>query len=193
MIPGNRPEDEAEDAFWAAFGDKLDADGVRSICIPVGTIPPHMRIEDLWDDDDFVKVVQIARDLGYARGFDDGKMEAVIDEAAEQSEVIEGTAVEQTVTIQDEYGNEVVVGSRCVYGAPDDESDPNYVVTVAAISDVDGDYDDELGRGVMIPPFVTVKFENGEDEDVIRTVADGNQSSYWDDLTFIVGDLKVIS
>lgn len=56
--------------------------------------------------------------------------------------------------IQDPHGRPVEVGTRVIFG-----TDQPGVVT--AISDVDGDFDDELGRGVMINPRVTVALDAG--------------------------------
>jgi hypothetical protein len=69
-IPGNRPEDLEEDKFWAAFDKELDAIDIKSISLQ--RYPGDdtvIQIEDLWDDDNFVKLIQLARDLGFNKGY----------------------------------------------------------------------------------------------------------------------------
>jgi hypothetical protein len=52
--------------------------------------------------------------------------------------------------------NEIRIGSRCLFG--------DTVCIVESISDPDGDYDDNLGRAVMIMPRVYVKFLDGTED-----------------------------
>lgn len=59
--------------------------------------------------------------------------------------------------IVDCKGTTVVVGTRVLWG---DETP----ATVVGITEMDADYDDELGRGVMIPPKVTVRFQDGTED-----------------------------
>jgi len=62
MIPGNRPEDLAEEEFW----DKL-----------TGKLMEELKMEELEDFDPFTeKAIEIARDLGYQRGFNEGSADA---------------------------------------------------------------------------------------------------------------------
>jgi hypothetical protein len=76
--------------------------------------------------------------------------------------------------VVDWKNQEITVGCRCLYGTapPFNETDENglswedYVVVVKSISDPDGDYDDTLGRGVLIPPYVHVEFPSGEKEGI---------------------------
>ena len=93
--PGNRPSDEAEEAFWLSVSEKLDEAGIRSIAIPVGTIPPHMRIDDLWGDEDFSKVVETVRAMAYQHGFNEGRAEAEITLVAKYSDAEEAFKAEQ--------------------------------------------------------------------------------------------------
>src|SRR5262245_22826082 len=62
MIPGNRPEDLAEEEFWEAFEDKLtEAQIVAFGDLPAGGSANTVSVDVLWDNTDFVKLVQIAR------------------------------------------------------------------------------------------------------------------------------------
>lgn len=63
------------------------------------------------------------------------------------------------VTVQDENGALIEVGTEVVFGM-----DPGQRGVVTAISEPDADYDDELGRGVMYPPKVTVRFPDGTED-----------------------------
>lgn len=69
MIPGNRPEDLDEEAFYEALFAKLEERKV-----PAGAL-------DKLDEYPMTEVVEVARDLGYERGFADGRMEAQIEQA----------------------------------------------------------------------------------------------------------------
>lgn len=60
-IPGNRPEDAAEEAFWDAFDAKCREAGID--------MPPI----DL--DSSTAKLITIARDLGLMQGFNEGRAE----------------------------------------------------------------------------------------------------------------------
>ena len=68
-------------------------------------------------------------------------------------------------TVVDSAGNKFAVGDRVkVYGFDPENDDPkDFFGTVTHISEIDGDVDD-YGRGIMIPPYVHVKMDNGEDE-----------------------------
>jgi hypothetical protein len=96
MIPGNRPEDEADEKFWEVLLGKLEEAGISRIIIPVGTIPPWMKIDDMLQDDDgeFVKLILMARDLGYNHGYNDGQMESYMarddDRCAEEQDRTDG-------------------------------------------------------------------------------------------------------
>ena len=61
MIPGNRPEDIAEEAFWETLTERA---------------PSDLLPEEWWDDGGLAALVKIARDLGYAEGYNDGSLEA---------------------------------------------------------------------------------------------------------------------
>lgn len=58
--------------------------------------------------------------------------------------------------IVDCNGDEVVVGATVLWG-----DDPGDVCVVVKITEADADYDDDLGRGVLYPPKVTVRFPDG--------------------------------
>jgi hypothetical protein len=64
-IPGNRPEDDAADAFWDAFEDRCAAANVR--------VPEDME-----------RQIEIARDLGLEEGFAQGRAEEQMARAAEE-------------------------------------------------------------------------------------------------------------
>jgi hypothetical protein len=67
-IPGNRPEDLAEDAFWDKIGELAPAD--------------HLP-EEWWDDTEgIVALVNIVRDLAYRVGYEEGRAEAELAAAA---------------------------------------------------------------------------------------------------------------
>jgi len=91
-IPGNRPEDEAEELFWEEFAKKLDEEKLEHIELNFPSAGETIPLEELWDNPDFVKLVQIARDMGFTAGYNqgciDGAMELssrMMDEAEEQS------------------------------------------------------------------------------------------------------------
>jgi len=71
MIPGNRPEDLAEEEFW----EKLDNDFLNDHPVFASVLQP------VWDGDDQNLIDAIhhyaekARDLGYTRGFNEGQAE----------------------------------------------------------------------------------------------------------------------
>ncbi len=62
MIPGNRPEDAEEEAWWGTFEETCDEKRV--------TIPA-----DLLDAPWFVGAIGVARELAYAEGYNDGASE----------------------------------------------------------------------------------------------------------------------
>jgi len=68
--------------------------------------------------------------------------------------------------IYDVNEEEIKVGTRCIYGAPDPEDIADVTVTVISISDPDGDVDDETGRGIEITPRVEIKFNDGTIEKI---------------------------
>lgn len=57
-IPGNRPEDEAEEAFWAAVFEKS---------------PDDKLPEEWWDDEGITELVKLVRDLAYEVGYDEAR------------------------------------------------------------------------------------------------------------------------
>jgi hypothetical protein len=94
-----------------------------------------------------------------------------------------------TPTIQDELGNDIVVGSRCVYGCPEPEEVANCLVTVFEITDSDCDYDDELGRAVEYGPYVKIRFDTGE-EDSLHASFDWHASDHYDRV-YTVADIEL--
>lgn len=62
-----------------------------------------------------------------------------------------------SIQILDANGVEIVLGGK--YKAGDEAGE------VVSISDPDGDVDDETGRGIQIPPYVTVRYEDGSTEE----------------------------
>lgn len=73
MIPGNRPEDMLEEAFWEELGNKLEQEGISSVGpLPAAPSANFVSLDDLWDDTSFVKILTVARDMGYQRGFAEG-------------------------------------------------------------------------------------------------------------------------
>jgi len=88
-------------------------------------------------------------------------------------------------TVVDFKGTAIVVGSHVKWG---EEPIP---AVVYEITDMDADYDDELQRGVMYPPKVKVRFEDGMTEE-ITTYYSGIPSPDDGDLHFTCDDLEVI-
>jgi hypothetical protein len=71
-IPGNRPEDAAEEAFWDAFTARCEEEG-----IDMAPIDP---------DSSTAKLITIARDLGLNEGFGQGRDDARAEFGALQME-----------------------------------------------------------------------------------------------------------
>ncbi|MBO0705555.1 MAG: hypothetical protein J2P39_09565 [Candidatus Dormibacteraeota bacterium] len=79
-IPGNRPEDEAEELFW----DEL-IDRAAGLDLPEGWYESA--------DHPVAKLVEIVRQMAWKHGFEDGRQEAQIDETLrlmEEEEAHEG-------------------------------------------------------------------------------------------------------
>lgn len=102
-------------------------------------------------------------------------------------------------TITDEQGTPITVGSPV--RAPEGlfEPDPGEGA-VLAISDFDADVDDDTGRGISIPPRITVRWADGTTEDYatfgwdhtpVGFDADGDPLSY--DSTGVCEELVVIT
>jgi len=73
MIPGNRPEDLKEEAFWEAFFEKA-----REQYVP---FPEELgENPNFWLD----KLITIARDLAYTEGINDGREDAQMDMMAQE-------------------------------------------------------------------------------------------------------------
>jgi|SRR5262245_4737423 len=94
---------------------------------------------------------------------------------------------------QDEYGSEIKVGTRCIYGCPDEAErfTPRYLVTVFEITEPDGDVDD-YGRSIFIPPRVRIRFDDTGEEDSIQASHNYHESD-WDTMVFDVSDLQALT
>jgi len=62
MIPGNRPEELAEEQWWNDFEEKVNK---ADLAIPAMT----------WDEPWFVGAVNLAKEMGYEEGYIDGRQE----------------------------------------------------------------------------------------------------------------------
>jgi len=82
MIPGNRPEDIAEEEFWdtalTKLEEKLGKDKMEIM---------SARMEN-WDETTQA-FIEILRELSYTWGFNDGKMEADMARAMKEEEEYE--------------------------------------------------------------------------------------------------------
>lgn len=74
---------------------------------------------------------------------------------------------EATFIVRDDAGEPIEVGARVVYGF----NAPGHRARVVAISEPDADYDDALGRGVLYPPKITLRFPDGEETEVSTYLA----------------------
>lgn len=103
-IPGNRPEDLKEEAFWEAIEDKCREANLRA----PGEGDEHAM---LW--------IEMARDLAYADGFEDGKQEAIIDLAAKYADNDERNAEENAEFLDKAMRESVPRGAPgCTCGTP---------------------------------------------------------------------------
>jgi hypothetical protein len=72
-IPGNRPEDMAEEAFWNELDLQLTASNINGIGpLPAAPSANYVSIEHLLEDENFQKIITIARDLGFNHGYGQG-------------------------------------------------------------------------------------------------------------------------
>jgi hypothetical protein len=95
-IPGNRPSDEAEEAFWFAFSEKLHDAGIKSIETSTGSSDETViALDDLWDNGHFVKLIETVRDMAYTQGFNEGQADAEITLVAKYSDAEEAFKAEQ--------------------------------------------------------------------------------------------------
>jgi len=69
-IPGNRPEDEAEEVFWDELEKKLTL--IKVAQDNESVIPVIDAIGDNWDEDWFVQAISKARDMGFDAGYNQG-------------------------------------------------------------------------------------------------------------------------
>ena len=81
MIPGNRPEDMEEEAFWELLLEKLEEEcGKRSI-VNRADFPESDQLAQL--------AIELARDIGYQRGYNEGHTEAEMAIGMIESDVAE--------------------------------------------------------------------------------------------------------
>jgi hypothetical protein len=78
MIPGNRPEDLANEEFWTALETRFKAEHPE--------LDEKLQYITLSDDLEpaFVAVVEMARDMGYAAGVNEARIETEIERALEE-------------------------------------------------------------------------------------------------------------
>jgi hypothetical protein len=78
-IPGNRPEDLEDEAFWGAIEIKLSE-----------TQPTHLtEAQKVWDEDWFITTINAVRDIAFTEGFYRGReetAEAMAEEARNRQE-----------------------------------------------------------------------------------------------------------
>jgi len=77
-IPGNRPEDVAEEEFWEKLHEKLTAEGYR-----------QADIDDIFENDFTMKAMMVAREMGYTRGYNEGQAEAEMAQGMLEGEIAE--------------------------------------------------------------------------------------------------------
>ena len=61
-IPGNRPEDLADEAWWDALGKRID--------------PALMQMID--ENEDLQRLIETVRDMAYGAGYDEGQADAAL-------------------------------------------------------------------------------------------------------------------
>ena len=81
MIPGNRPEDVAEEAFFDALIEKLESLADAKHKVP----------DELWAKEWFQNALRAARDLGYIEGTNDARMEADLASAHAHEKLMDAT------------------------------------------------------------------------------------------------------
>ncbi len=67
-IPGNRREDLADEAFWAEWEKRAEAAGLDPDRPPL--------VVPLAEPDPIARALEIARDIGYERGYEEGQADA---------------------------------------------------------------------------------------------------------------------
>jgi len=77
-IPGNRPEDVEEDAFWEALDVRMREKHPESAG----------KIDELWETHEqmFIDIALEIRELAYHRGFNEGKLEADLERMEREDE-----------------------------------------------------------------------------------------------------------
>lgn len=104
-------------------------------------------------------------------------------------------------TLTDYDDKPITVGTRVRYYDYDPEhpdwgsKDAHYIGTVTDLGEFDGDYDDELERGVFINPRVTVRFDDGTEQQYATSEWEMNVDRYLYEaipVSGMVEELKVI-
>lgn len=89
--------------------------------------------------------------------------------------------------------NVIVVGSRVMYGDPEEGKEHEQAAVVTQIDEPDVDHDDETGGPAEYPAQVHIVFDNGEKEKV-STYRSGGRNHYDDDNDeFTCDDLELLS
>lgn len=85
MIPGNRPEDVEDEAFWEMLTAKLEADWS-----PESRKARAILLEDPY----IIQAIEIARDMGYEKGFGEAQAEAELEMAERENRLVSEGVVE---------------------------------------------------------------------------------------------------
>lgn len=70
-IPGNRPEDEEYEAFWNSFQKKFDVAHPKFVEAAHSIFSHPFSINGHELDDIITAMVDLARDMGYEKGYDE--------------------------------------------------------------------------------------------------------------------------
>jgi hypothetical protein len=81
MIPGNRPEDIAEEEFWATLEKKFAEQNEGNSDLFWNWMNENQALSDA-----VMEYATIARDLGYERGFAEGRQEEQMAQAMKEEE-----------------------------------------------------------------------------------------------------------
>lgn len=85
MIPGNRPEDAMEEKFWDLLIEKAEQAGIGESLRAFEIKDDGTGGLDWYEDEHpIVTLVNIARELEYNRGFDEGKSEGIMSMAPDE-------------------------------------------------------------------------------------------------------------
>lgn len=94
-IPGNRPEDLAEEDWWDRLFQHPD--------IPSSYLP-----EEWWDDEGITKLVILVRDLAYSAGYAEGRADEALAEAARESESVDPQPQGASIVMEPQAAREFV-------------------------------------------------------------------------------------